>query len=77
MERTVGTNEKLESLKLESFAKVGKGQAKLERTELSWKVRAEVELSKFKRSFPTSVGSFQFGLSNFFPKPNEVEKNLF
>ena len=39
----------------------------LERTDLSWKVRAEVELSKFKRSFPTSVGSFQlrWTLANF------------
>ena len=39
----------------------------MERTDLSWKLRAEVELSKFKRSFPTSVGSFQLRLtlSNF------------
>ena len=33
---------KLESLKLESFDAVEKSQTKLERTERSWKVRAEV-----------------------------------
>ena len=43
MERAVGKNEKLEnfklqSLKLESFAEVGKSLAKLERTDRSWKV---------------------------------------
>ena len=42
MERAVGKNEKLESfklesLKLESSTEVGKSQAKLERTERSWK----------------------------------------
>ena len=37
MERAVGKNEMLESLKLESFAEVGKSQANLERTERSWK----------------------------------------
>ena len=40
--RVVGKNEKLESfnlesLKLENFAQVGKSQAKLERTDRSWK----------------------------------------
>ena len=43
MERAVGKNEKLESLKLkslklESCAELGKNPAKLERTERSWKV---------------------------------------
>ena len=33
LERAVGKNEKLESLKLESFAEVEKSQAKLERTD--------------------------------------------
>ena len=47
MERAVGKNEKLESfklesLKLESFAEVGKSQAKLQRTERSWKEPSEV-----------------------------------
>ena len=58
METAVGKNEKLESfkleslklesfklesLKLESFAEVGKCQAKLERTERSWKEPIEVK----------------------------------
>ena len=47
MERAVGKNEKLESfklerLKLESLAEVGKNRAKLERTERSWKELSEV-----------------------------------
>ena len=47
MERAVGKNEKLESFKLESpklesSAEVGKIQAKLERTERSWKDPIEV-----------------------------------
>ena len=47
MERAVGKNEKLESfklesLKLESFVAIGKSQAKLERTERSWKEPIEV-----------------------------------
>jgi len=46
LERAVGKNEKLEnfkeSLKLESFAEVGKNRAKLERTERSWKEPSEV-----------------------------------
>ena len=37
MKRAVGKNEKLES-----FAEVGKSQAKLERTERSWKESSEV-----------------------------------
>ena len=45
--RVVGKNEKLESLKLdspklESFAEVGKSQAKFERTERNWKVSVQV-----------------------------------
>ena len=58
LERAVGKNEKLESFKLESlkfeslkfeslklksFAEVGKSQAKLERTERSWKVSLQLE----------------------------------
>ena len=47
MERAVGKNEKLEGFKLESlelksFAEVGKSQAKLERTDISWKESSEV-----------------------------------
>ena len=47
LERAVGKNEKLESFKLESpefesFAEVGKSQAKLERTDRSWKFSFEV-----------------------------------
>ena len=47
MERALGKNEKLESfkfesLKLESLAEVGKSQAKLERTERSWKESSEI-----------------------------------
>ena len=43
----VGKNEKLESFKLqsqklESFAEVGKSQAKLEKNERSWKKPIEV-----------------------------------
>ena len=41
MERAVGENERLESLKLENLAEVGKSQAKLERTERSWKEPSE------------------------------------
>ena len=53
MERSVGKNEKLESfkfesLKLESFAEVGKRQAKLERTERSWKEPIEVGKNRAK-----------------------------
>ena len=48
MKRAVGKNEKLdifklESLKLESFAEVGKNRLKLERTERSWKVSLKFE----------------------------------
>ena len=50
MERAVGKNEKLESFKLESvqlesLAEVRKSQAKLERTERSWKVSLQLESS--------------------------------
>ena len=53
MERAVGKNEKLESfklgsLKLESLAVVGKSQAKLERTERSWKEPIEVGKNRAK-----------------------------
>ena len=47
----------LESPKLESFAEVGKSQAKMERTERSWKEPNEV--SNFSPSFPTSALTFQ------------------
>ena len=50
-EREVGSF-KLESLKLESFAEVGKSQAKLERTERSWKE-------------PCDVGKFLLKLESF------------
>ena len=47
LERAVGKNEKLEnfkeSLKLESFAEVGKNRAKLEGTDRSWKVSLKLE----------------------------------
>ena len=80
LERAVGKNEKLESLKLESFAEVGKSQAKLERIEqfklsnfishFPTSARAfqlQLELSNFAGFFPTSLGSFQLRwvLSNF------------
>ena len=45
LETVVGKNEKLESLKLESFAEVGKNQTKLERAVPSWK--ASFEVGKF------------------------------
>ena len=53
LERAVGKNEKLESfklesLKLESLAEVGKSQAKLERTERSWKEPIEVGKNRAK-----------------------------
>ena len=53
----VGKNEKLEnlklkSLKLESFAEVGKSQAKLERTERSWK--EPIEVGKFELKLESS-----------------------
>ena len=51
MERVVGKNEKLESL-----AEVGKSQAKLERTERSWKVRAEFGKLGLKLESKTEVG---------------------
>ena len=71
MERAVRNNEqlesfKLESLKLESFAEVGKSQAELERTERSWKDSSEVgknraKLERTDRSWKVSfeVGEFR------------------
>ena len=57
MERAVGKNEKMESfksesLKLESFAEVGKNQVKLERTERSWK--EPIEVGKFELKLESS-----------------------
>ena len=52
MERAVGKNEKLEILKLESFAEVGKNQVKLERTERSWK--EPIEVGKFELKVESS-----------------------
>ena len=57
MERAVGKNEnlesfKLESPKLESFAEVGKSQAKFERTELSW--NEPIEVGKFELKLESS-----------------------
>ena len=57
MERAVGKNEKLESfklesLKLESFAEVEESQAKLKRTERSWK--EPIEVGKFELKFESS-----------------------
>ena len=57
MERAVGKNEKLESfklesLKLESFTEVEKSQAKLERTERSWK--ESIEIGKFELKLESS-----------------------
>ena len=65
MERSVGKNEKLESLQLESLADVRKSQAKLERTERSWKVSLKLEsfatVGKFRCSWkvPAEVGKFE------------------
>ena len=69
LERTVGKNEKLESfkmksLKLESFAEDGKSQAKLERTEWSWKVRAEVGKFGLKLESKTEVKKWLMKLEN-------------
>ena len=71
MERAVEKNEKLESfklenLKLESFAEVGKSQAKLERTDRSWKEPSEVSA---ERSF-AAVGKFWLRLASL----NELGK---
>ena len=65
MERAVGKNEKLESfklesLKLESFAEVGKSQAKLERTERSWK--EPIEVGKFELQLESSERSWKVQL---------------
>jgi len=60
LERAVGKNEKLESfkldnLKLESFAEVGKSKAKLERTERSWKEPIKVGKFELKLESTTEV----------------------
>ena len=61
----------MESLKLESFTEVGKSQAKLERTEQSWKEPSEVgknqaKLERTKRSEKVSleVGKFWLKLES-------------
>ena len=64
MERAVGKNEnlesfKLESLKLESFAEVGKNSAKLERTRRSWKEPSEVRKFLLKLESFAEVGKFR------------------
>ena len=64
MERAVGKNEKLEcfkleSLKFESFAEVGKTQAKLEITERSWKEPSEVEKLLLKLDSFGEVGKIR------------------
>ena len=69
MESAVGKNEKLESLKLESFklenlklesfAEVGKSEAKLERTEQSWKEPSEVGKLLLKLESFAEVGKFR------------------
>ena len=74
MEKAVGKNEKLGSFKLESFAEVGKSQAKLKRTERKLKVSFEV--GKFRCSWKvvTEVGKFKLKLPLTqlisYPKPN-------
>ena len=50
---------KLESLKLESFAEVGKSQAKLERTGRSWKEPSEVRKFLLKLESFAVVGKFR------------------
>ena len=73
MERAVGKNEKLESLKLERAkrslkepSKVGKNRAKLERTDRSWKEQSEVRKNRpkmesffFKLESIAVVGKFR------------------
>ena len=74
---------KLENLNLESFAEVGKSEAKLERTEQSWKEPSEVgklllklesfaEVGKFCRSWKdlAEVGKFWLKLESL----NELGK---
>ena len=53
----------LESLKLESFAEVGKSQTKLERTKRSWEEPSEVgkNRAKLKRTDRTWQVSFEVG----------------
>ena len=75
MKRAVGKNEKLErfnleSLKLESFAEVGKSQAKLERTEQSWKEPSEVGKLLLKLESFAAVGKFWLKLESL----NELGK---
>ena len=64
MERAVGKNEMLESLKLESFAEVGKSQAKLERTDWSWKEPIEVWKFEVKLESTTDVGKWLMKLES-------------
>ena len=69
MERAVGKNEKVESFKLqslkfESFAGVGQSQAKLERTERSWKE-------------PIGVGRNRPKLESFFKLESFAEVSKF
>ena len=64
MERVVGKNEKLEGFKLESpklerFTEVEKSQAKLERTEQSWKEPSEVGKLLLKLESFAEVGKFE------------------
>ena len=59
MERVVGKNEKLESLKLESLAEVGKNRLKLEKTEQSWKEPSEVGKLLLKLESFAEVGKFE------------------
>ena len=54
--RVVRKNEKLECLKLASFAEVGKSHAKLERTERNWKELIEVGKFELKLESKTESG---------------------
>ena len=77
MERAVGKNEnlerfKLESLKLESFAEVGKNSVELERTRRRLKEPSEVgknsaKLERTRRSLkePSEVRKFLLKLESF------------
>ena len=77
MERAIGKNEKLKSFKLEnqkleSFAEKAKrkSQAKLERTEQSWKEPSEVGKLLLKLESSAAVGKFWLKLESL----NELEK---
>ena len=58
MERVSGKNDKLESLKLESFGEVGKNQAKLEKAKRSWKVSSEIVKFRCSWKVLAEVGRF-------------------